>query len=98
LSSDNFLIETAGFIAAITKQKMALGWTRTFQVTWIVGFMGGGFAYYIITLISPPPGNPYVTELIDGVVEGVPPHDARYENKSGASSAQAVDEEMGMKE
>ncbi|KAF2808490.1 uncharacterized protein BDZ99DRAFT_489152 [Mytilinidion resinicola] len=88
-----------GFIHATAGTEVALGWTRTFQVTWIVGFMGGGAMYWLICTISPPPGAPYVTDCMDEniTVEGVAPRTIDYENKSGASSAQVVDEEMGKK-
>ncbi|KAH9885728.1 permease for cytosine/purines, uracil, thiamine, allantoin-domain-containing protein [Xylariomycetidae sp. FL2044] len=59
-----------GFISAMTGRDLGQGWTRTFQVTWVVGFMGGGLVYYLACLISPPPGKPYVTELMDYVPEG----------------------------
>ncbi|KAJ5901916.1 hypothetical protein N7495_002444 [Penicillium taxi] len=61
-----------GFIASVTSTtgSMAVGWTRTFQVSWIVGFCGGGAVYFLITLVFPPPGGkPYERELLD--VEGI---------------------------
>jgi NCS1 family nucleobase:cation symporter-1 len=30
-----------------------------FQVTWFVGFLGGGLVYYLICLVFPPAGAPY---------------------------------------
>ena len=55
-----------GFVAAVTAQNFGVGWTRVFQVTWIVGFCGGGFVYYVICFFAPPPGGPvYVKELMD---------------------------------
>ncbi|KAI1340159.1 hypothetical protein F5Y15DRAFT_50141 [Xylariaceae sp. FL0016] len=58
-----------GFIAAMTGRDFGEGWTKTFQVTWIVGFMGAGLVYYLICLISPPPGKPYVAEYLDHITE-----------------------------
>ncbi|KAK6078180.1 NCS1 nucleoside transporter [Seiridium cupressi] len=54
-----------GFIAAMNGKDYGAGWTRTFQVTWIVGFCGSGLVYYLVCLVSPPPGAPYVLELLD---------------------------------
>ncbi|ETS72917.1 hypothetical protein PFICI_15309 [Pestalotiopsis fici W106-1] len=54
-----------GFIGAMNGQSYGVGWTRTFQVTWIVGFCGSGLVYYLICLVFPPPGAPYVLELLD---------------------------------
>jgi NCS1 family nucleobase:cation symporter-1 len=39
-------------------------WLRLFQCAWFIGFLGGGVIYYLICLISPPPGGkPYAREL-----------------------------------
>lgn len=54
---------------------MNLAWLRCFQAAWFIGFLGGGVVYYLICLVSPPPGRPYVREafgnengdLIDGI-------------------------------
>lgn len=58
----------------MTGKDYGVGWTRTFQVTWIVGFCGSGLVYYLICLVSPPPGAPYVLELMGGhsepIIEG----------------------------
>ena len=67
----------AGFISAISGIELAPGWLKCFQVAWFIGFLGGGLVYYVICLISPPPGRPYVRELfgnehreiLDGVAE-----------------------------
>jgi hypothetical protein len=41
---------------------VSIGWIRTFQVTWVIGFLGSALIYYIFCLLSPPPGKPYVDE------------------------------------
>jgi nucleobase:cation symporter-1, NCS1 family len=53
----------------MTGKDYGVGWTRTFQVTWIVGFCGSGLVYCLICLAFPPPGAPYVLELMDGDLE-----------------------------
>jgi nucleobase:cation symporter-1, NCS1 family len=61
----------AGFVAAMTGDEIALSWRRVFQLSWIVGFCGGSLVYYLISLVFPPPGAPYVRELLDTeVIEG----------------------------
>ena len=51
---------------------MAEGWTRTFQVTWFVGYLGGGLVYTLLCLVFPPPGKPYVDEPEHlGILNGV---------------------------
>jgi NCS1 family nucleobase:cation symporter-1 len=50
-----------GFIAATGAITVNISWRRCFQVTWIIGFCGGAAVYYLITLISPPPGRPFET-------------------------------------
>jgi nucleobase:cation symporter-1, NCS1 family len=63
-----------GFVSAVTKVDYGLGWTRVFQVTWIVGFCGGGIVYYIICFFFPPPGGPnYVKEELNTVHNPEPP-------------------------
>jgi len=50
-------------------------WLRCFQAAWFIGFLGGGLLYYLICLLSPPSGRPYIREsfgnenedLIDGI-------------------------------
>lgn len=82
-----------GFIAGTTGGETALGWRRTFQVSWVVGFMGGGFVYYIICLVFPPPGKPYESMLLeadDRTIDGV-----SMEGDSG--SAEAMDVEKATK-
>ncbi|KAF7556446.1 hypothetical protein G7Z17_g1424 [Cylindrodendrum hubeiense] len=62
-----------GFVASVTSStdSISVGWIRAFQVSWIIGFCGGGATYYLITLVSPPPGGkPYQMELLDEI-EGV---------------------------
>ncbi|KAI1840595.1 hypothetical protein JX265_010265 [Neoarthrinium moseri] len=54
-----------GFVAAMNGKDYGIGWTRTFQVTWIVGFCGSGVLYYLICLVSPPPGAPYILQYLD---------------------------------
>lgn len=44
---------------------VALGWQRTFKLSWIIGFCGGASVYWLISLVSPPPGAPYVIELLE---------------------------------
>jgi NCS1 family nucleobase:cation symporter-1 len=85
-----------GFISGTSGAKVAIGWTRTFQVSWIVGFMGGGLVYYVICLVFPPLGRPYETILLDvneAVVEGYDPAGEKTEMSS--ASAEAVDIEIG---
>lgn len=53
----------------MTGKDFGLGWTRAFQVTWIIGFCGSSLVYYLICLISPPPGAPYVMEYLDSHVD-----------------------------
>lgn len=65
------LVLLAGFIGAMNGKSYGTGWTRTFQVTWIVGFCGSGLVYYLICLVFPPPGAPYVLELLDERTEPV---------------------------
>jgi hypothetical protein len=80
---------SAGFIVAMTGISLNIGWTRTFQVTWIVGYCGGGFVYWLICLVSPPPGKPYVLEHMhvdEEVVEGVPSEEEEPEAKGVATS------------
>ena len=61
-----------GFIAKTSGSTVAVGWLNTFNVSWIVGFMGGGTVYYILCLIFPPPGKPYVSEhFISEDTEGI---------------------------
>ncbi|KAJ9142937.1 Uracil permease [Pleurostoma richardsiae] len=56
-----------GFIATVSGKtnSLSVGWIRTFQVAWVVGFCGAAVVYYILCLISPPPGKPYVLEYLD---------------------------------
>ncbi|KAE9364699.1 hypothetical protein N431DRAFT_550142 [Stipitochalara longipes BDJ] len=66
-----------GFVQAISRKILAPGWLKCFQAAWFIGFLGGGLVYYLICLISPPPGRPYARErfgnehnqVIDGVDE-----------------------------
>jgi NCS1 family nucleobase:cation symporter-1 len=84
-----------GFISGTTGKKVALGWTRTFQVSWIVGFMGGALVYWLMCLISPPPGSPHESvalESEDTMIDGIAQTD------TSSASAVAVDMEMGMKQ
>ncbi|KFA46180.1 hypothetical protein S40293_03751 [Stachybotrys chartarum IBT 40293] len=53
-----------GFIAAMSGSEVSVGWQRVFTLSWVVGFCGGALVYYVITLIFPPPGAPYVKELL----------------------------------
>jgi NCS1 family nucleobase:cation symporter-1 len=53
---------SAGFVVAIGGAKLAPGWLKCFQAAWFIGFLGGGLVYLVITLISPPPGKPYLRE------------------------------------
>lgn len=83
-----------GFIAGTTGNAVDLGWKRAFQVSWIIGFLGGALVYWIICFISPPPGNPYESVLMeedDHTIEGVGKTDA------DSGSAEAMDVEMAAK-
>jgi NCS1 family nucleobase:cation symporter-1 len=66
-SFPGFISKTGGNIVVST------GWIRVFNVSWIVGFLGGGLVYYILCLVFPLPGQPFVSEEMrsDGMVEGV---------------------------
>lgn len=50
-------------------------WLKLFQAAFFIGFGGGGLCYYVVCLISPPPGRPYAKELFgnehETVIEGV---------------------------
>lgn len=61
----NNLHTTAGFVAAMTGDDISIGWQRAFKLSWVIGFCGGGLAYWVFCLVSPPPGSPYVVELLD---------------------------------
>lgn len=52
--------------------EVALGWQRVFKLSWVVGFLGGALVYWLISLVSPPPGGPYVVEYLEptAVIEG----------------------------
>ncbi|KAF2400573.1 hypothetical protein EJ06DRAFT_397208 [Trichodelitschia bisporula] len=52
-----------GFFVATGAAKLPIVWIRMFQVSWFIGFLGGGAIYLAVCLISPPPGKPYVSEL-----------------------------------
>lgn len=71
------IYQTAGFVSAMTGDPVALGWQRVFKLSWVVGFLGGALVYYLISLVSPPPGAPYVMEYLDGegVIEASPGSD-----------------------
>ncbi|KAI0473054.1 permease for cytosine/purines, uracil, thiamine, allantoin-domain-containing protein [Xylariaceae sp. FL0804] len=99
-----------GFIASMTGRDFGTGWTRTFEVTWIVGFMGGGLVYWLLCTASPPPGGrPYVKELLDFVpepehraaaaveVEGQSVSEGDGEGKSAAAMSDVADAENGGK-
>lgn len=66
----------AGFVAAMGGATVSYSWSRVFDLSWIVGFVGGSVIYWLLTLISPPPGAPYVVELMDDshgdIIGGVP--------------------------
>lgn len=55
---------------------VSVAWTRIFNLSWIVGFVGSSIIYWVICKISPPPGAPYVTEYYDeaasDIIPGVP--------------------------
>lgn len=62
----------AGFVVAISGIDLSPGWLKCFQAAWFIGFLGGGLVYFVVCLISPPPGRPYVRELFGNeYVEGV---------------------------
>jgi NCS1 family nucleobase:cation symporter-1 len=84
-----------GFVSGVAGSKVALGWTRAFQVSWIIGFAGGAFIYYIICLISHPPGNPYESVHLhadDAVIDGLEVSGERNTNGSTASVVAIEDE------
>jgi len=69
---------SARFAHAVSGPSVAEGWVRCFEVTWFIGFLGGGFVYWLLCLLSPPPGAPYVREAFydyDQVLEGVDSRD-----------------------
>ncbi|KAK9421706.1 hypothetical protein SUNI508_05636 [Seiridium unicorne] len=89
-----------GFIAAMNGKDYGAGWTRTFQVTWIVGFCGSGLVYYLVCLVSPPPGAPYVLELLDEQSEPAIEGQSVSEDETGQKrvfSTGATDVENGKK-
>lgn len=45
-----------GFAWAVAGTTVPLGFQRVFQVTWFLGFLGGGLVYSIICFFSSPPG------------------------------------------
>lgn len=57
----------------MTGDDISIGWQRAFKLSWVIGFCGGGLAYWVFCLISPPPGNPYVVELLDAedAIDGI---------------------------
>jgi nucleobase:cation symporter-1, NCS1 family len=78
-----------GFISGTAGTKVSIHWVRTFQVSWVVGFMGGGLVYFIICLLAPPPGKPYEDVGLIETMNGV-------ETKSESSeNAEAVNIEVG---
>ncbi|KAH8883611.1 hypothetical protein GQ53DRAFT_846802 [Thozetella sp. PMI_491] len=86
-----------GFVVAMGGATgLDIGWTRAFQVTWITGFCGGALVYYLICLISPPPGKPYILEYLEGyepttVVEGFSEKSVDEEVAGADSKAAASD-------
>ncbi|KAK5173986.1 uncharacterized protein LTR77_001065 [Saxophila tyrrhenica] len=54
-----------GFIAATGAITVNVGWERCFSITWLIGFCGGAFVYYVVCLIAPPPGKPYQTVYME---------------------------------
>jgi nucleobase:cation symporter-1, NCS1 family len=88
----------AGFVQAISGRKLAPGWLKCFQAAWFIGFLGGGLVYYVICLISPPPGRPYVRELfgnehnevIDGMADSGPDTASDPEKSRVAASSKDV--------
>jgi NCS1 family nucleobase:cation symporter-1 len=72
---------TAGFIVATGGAKLDNpAYLRLFQTAWFIGFLGSALIYYLVCLISPPPGHPYKIELFgnehEGVIEGKSPSGA----------------------
>jgi hypothetical protein len=72
------IANTAGFLIATGGIKSDNpAWLRLFQTAWFIGFLGAALVYYVVALISPPPGNPYDSELFgneqDGFLEGHSP-------------------------
>jgi hypothetical protein len=53
--------------------------------------MGGAFVYWVLCLISPPPGNPYESVQLESEDEAIDGIDG------SSASAEAVDMEMGSK-
>lgn len=67
---------TAGFVVAVGGAHLSGGWLKCFQVSWFIGFLGGGLIHYLVCLAFPPPGKPYVHErfgnegeIFDGISE-----------------------------
>ncbi|KAE9967371.1 hypothetical protein EG328_008264 [Venturia inaequalis] len=83
-------VKRAGFIIATggaTLENPA--WLRLFQTAWFVGFLGSSVVYFVISIISPPPGHPYESELFgneqDGmsVIDGQIPSGSDMPNRPG---------------
>lgn len=54
----------AGFIIATGGATLSNpAWLRLFQTAWFVGFLGSSVVYLVVSIISPPPGHPYDSEL-----------------------------------
>lgn len=86
-----------GFISGTSGMKVSKHWTRAFQVSWIIGFLGGALVYYLITLISPPPGAPFESVEFDGADERLEGVELGGDKNTDASSADAVTVEAGTK-
>ncbi|KAF2001592.1 hypothetical protein P154DRAFT_489970 [Amniculicola lignicola CBS 123094] len=84
-----------GFISGTAGIVVAKGWTRTFQVSWIVGFLGGGLVYYLLCLISPPPGKPYEDVNWHGQQEAIDGVDVENSAPVSATDHEVMDVKMG---
>ena len=83
-----------GFIAATGAITVNVSWRRCFQVTWIIGFCGGAFVYYIIILLSPPPGKPYeVVQWNEGSEHSIEGAEVEDSEKAPHGRAKALDQE-----
>lgn len=46
-------------------------WLRLFQTAWFVGFLGPSVVYFVVSMVSPPPGHPYDSELFGNEHDGI---------------------------
>jgi NCS1 family nucleobase:cation symporter-1 len=78
---------------------LAPSWLKLFQAAWFIGFLGGGLVYYLVCLVSPPPGGkPYdrvpfdndMGSVIEGHSDSTASNAEDIEKESAATSFKAV--------